>query len=112
MLQGRVSALRIALREELRRALHNIDARAVQLVDNVLGGYADGTDKELGAALNDNVYKLIKLALGIVVLYTCQSVTVLCGGLKHIRLSCVHYLRLAGIAGRRRTARSCLQGVP
>jgi len=40
---------------------------AVKLLDDLLGGNADGRDEELGAGLDDNVDQLRELTLGVVV---------------------------------------------
>lgn len=47
--------------------VHVDDAGAVELVDDGLGGHADGGDEELGARVNDDVDHLVELALGVVV---------------------------------------------
>lgn len=47
--------------------VHANDAGAVELLDDSLGGNTDGGDEELGAALDDDVDELVKLALGVVV---------------------------------------------
>jgi hypothetical protein len=39
----------------------------VELLDDVLGGYTDGADEELGARVNDDINELVELALGIIV---------------------------------------------
>lgn len=47
--------------------VHVEDAGLVQLLDDVLGGHADGADEQLGAGLDDDVDEAIKLALGVVI---------------------------------------------
>lgn len=47
--------------------VHVDDAVGMELVDDVLGGDTDGGNEELGTGLDDDVDKLVKLALGVVV---------------------------------------------
>jgi hypothetical protein len=47
--------------------VHVQDAVLVELLDDVLGGYTDGADEELGARVNDDINELVELALGIIV---------------------------------------------
>lgn len=47
--------------------VHVQDAMLVQLVDDGLGGDTDGGDEQLGAGLDDDVGKLVELALGVVI---------------------------------------------
>lgn len=47
--------------------VHVEDAGLVQLVDDSLGGHADGADEQLGAGLDDDVDEAIELALCVVV---------------------------------------------
>jgi hypothetical protein len=47
--------------------VHVDDAIGVKLVDDSLGRYTDGGDKELGALLDDNIDQLVELTLGIIV---------------------------------------------
>jgi len=47
--------------------VHVQDAGLVQPLDDVLGGHADGGDKELGAAVDDDGDELVELAFGVVV---------------------------------------------
>jgi hypothetical protein len=58
-----------ALLDMLRVAdhVHVQDAVRVQLVDDRLGGHADGGHEQLGAGLDDDVNQLAQLALGVVV---------------------------------------------
>lgn len=47
--------------------VHVEDAGFVELVDDLLGGHADGGDEEAGAGVDDDVGELAELALGVVV---------------------------------------------
>ena len=47
--------------------VHVVDAMLVKLVDDGLGGHADGGDEELAAGLDDDVDELVELALGVVI---------------------------------------------
>jgi len=47
--------------------VHVENSGFVELVDNGLGGNTDGGDEELSTRLNDNVYKIVELSLGVVV---------------------------------------------
>lgn len=47
--------------------VHDQDAGTVQLLDDGLGGDADGGDEEAGATADDDVDELAELALGVVV---------------------------------------------
>jgi hypothetical protein len=47
--------------------VHGENTGTVQTIDDVLGGNADGGDEELRALLDDNIDKLVKLTLGVVI---------------------------------------------
>jgi hypothetical protein len=59
--------IHFAAAEYIATHVHDKNVVLVEALNDVLGRHTDGTDKELGALLDDNVDELIKLALGVVV---------------------------------------------
>lgn len=62
--------------------VHVENAGFVELVDDFLGGHADGRDEEAGAGVDDDLDELAELALGVVVAKEAMSDIV------HIHLVC------------------------
>ena len=54
--------------------IHVEDAGFVETLDDVLGGYADGGDEELGAGVDDDGDEFVEFAFGVVIANKTGSV--------------------------------------